>query len=393
MRLFRLFAFSALAAVAVACANDTDGEPVAPDVLAGLRYVNLVADTGAVDFRVIDIVSNAPNQVNASFRTGGAPQGLTTTLLPWYQGVEAGTRQIRVFMNGTAPGVASQVVLDTTVTFTAGTNYTFWLYGYARTGQTPRVTALITSDVVPAIPEVTTAITQSTMTSITLTTNTIVASAGSWITQGVRVGDMVVLTGHDTSATVVGSPNNGRRLVVTAVTASTITVAGTPLVATALADANFTLTIQAKFAVRVIDLAATTAGTVNLVSNVVDVFVDTLGAAVTPPAGSAAFTGVTFLDVRPYVLLNVNSGINYRAAIAATATNTPFIQGDIPNGTTGTSTSNPIPGDLVAGTAMTIIVVPRAVAGSQAVPAGNPAAFQSAAVLFINDRLPPRTAP
>lgn len=80
-------------------------------------------------------------------------------------------------------------------------------------------------------------ITQATMTSITTTTSTIVAAAGSWLTQGVRVGDVVKLTGHSTSG------NNGVWFRVTAVTASTITVAGTPLTLDAGADSSFTLTV------------------------------------------------------------------------------------------------------------------------------------------------------
>ena len=46
------------------------------------------------------------------------------------------------------------------------------------------------------------AITESTMTSITTTTSTIVAAAGSWITEGVRVGDLVRLTDHATTEQV-----------------------------------------------------------------------------------------------------------------------------------------------------------------------------------------------
>lgn len=390
MRLLRLCAFGVIAAAAVACSNDTDGEVVTPDVLAGLRYVNLVADTGSLDFRVIDIVENAPNQVNATFRTGGAPQGFTTTILPWYQGVEAGARHIRVFRNSTDPAVASQVVFDTTYTFVAGQNYTFYLYGYARTGQTPAINALITADPPQTLTTTNPTVTQSTMTAITTTTNQIIASSttGSWITGGVTVGDMVILSGHSTAA------NNSLRLVVAAVVRDTITITGTNLTANAVPDSSFTLTIvRARTAVRVIDLAATKAGTGGLASNVTDVFVDTLASAATPPAGSAKFTAVNFLEVRPYTQLITSTGLNYRAVIAASGTNTPIISGDIPAGTVGTSTSNPIPGELVAGTAMTIIIAPRAEPGSQAVPSGNPAAFQRPDLLFIMDQLPPRTAP
>lgn len=88
----------------------------------------------------------------------------------------------------------------------------------------------------------TVAITQTAMTSITTTAGppgTIVAAAGSWITQGVRVGDIVILTGHADAA------NNSKLLHVTAVTTTTVTVAET-LTTNATPDATFTLTIQKK---------------------------------------------------------------------------------------------------------------------------------------------------
>lgn len=78
------------------------------------------------------------------------------------------------------------------------------------------------------------------LASITTTTSTIVASAGSWITAGVKVGDIVTLTGHSTAA------NNDLRLRVTGVTALTLTVAGTPLTENAVADTAFTLTVLKK---------------------------------------------------------------------------------------------------------------------------------------------------
>lgn len=81
------------------------------------------------------------------------------------------------------------------------------------------------------------AVTEATagLTSITTGANTIVASAGSWITAGFRVGDVVVLTGHSTAG------NNSRNLRITALTATTITVAET-LIVNAVADTAFTVT-------------------------------------------------------------------------------------------------------------------------------------------------------
>jgi len=80
-------------------------------------------------------------------------------------------------------------------------------------------------------------VTDATMTSITTTTNTIVAAGGSWITQGVRVGDVVRLTGHSTSA------NNSKNLIVTGVTTDTITVPAGSLTLDAAPDSAFTLTV------------------------------------------------------------------------------------------------------------------------------------------------------
>lgn len=86
-----------------------------------------------------------------------------------------------------------------------------------------------------------TAITQATagLTSITTTASTIVAAAGSWITAGLRVGDVVVLTGHSTAA------NNSRNLRLTGVTALTLTVAET-LTLNATPDTTFTITITGR---------------------------------------------------------------------------------------------------------------------------------------------------
>ncbi len=79
------------------------------------------------------------------------------------------------------------------------------------------------------------AITEADMTSITTGANTIVAAAGSWITEGLKVGDVVVLTGHSSAG------NNSRNLRITGVTALTLTVAET-LTVNAVADTAFTLT-------------------------------------------------------------------------------------------------------------------------------------------------------
>lgn len=73
------------------------------------------------------------------------------------------------------------------------------------------------------------------LTSITTGANTIVAAAGSFITAGLRIGDIIRLTNHSSAG------NNSRNLRITGLTALTITVAET-LTVNAVADTAFTIT-------------------------------------------------------------------------------------------------------------------------------------------------------
>jgi len=84
------------------------------------------------------------------------------------------------------------------------------------------------------------AITEVEMTSITTTVGSIVAAAGDWQAEGVRVGDVVRLTGHSTAA------NNDLNLRVISVSTLTLGIAGDPLVVDAVPDVAFTLTILKK---------------------------------------------------------------------------------------------------------------------------------------------------
>lgn len=79
------------------------------------------------------------------------------------------------------------------------------------------------------------AVTQATMTSVTTGANTIIAAAGSWITQGLRVGDVIRASG------LADAANNGKNLRITGLTATTITVAET-LVVNGSPDTAFTIT-------------------------------------------------------------------------------------------------------------------------------------------------------
>src|SRR5437016_9384620 len=133
------FSLPVLAGSATACHPDAvTNSAVVPK--AGIHYVNAVPDTGAMDFRVVDTVSN-------SGLFGVAVRGMNV----YAQGIEAGGRDIKVFMDGTDPAVASTVMFDQTSTFTADAAYTFLAYGYARTGQAPARKVAITTAVPPAV--------------------------------------------------------------------------------------------------------------------------------------------------------------------------------------------------------------------------------------------------
>lgn len=86
-------------------------------------------------------------------------------------------------------------------------------------------------------------ITETDVTSITTGANTIIAASGSWLTLGVKVGDVIVLTGHNQAS------NNNRNLRVTAVTANTITVAES-LASSGTADDSFTLKVNKRLVMR-----------------------------------------------------------------------------------------------------------------------------------------------
>lgn len=79
--------------------------------------------------------------------------------------------------------------------------------------------------------------TQADFTSLTTTTSTIVGASGSFLTMGIRRGDMIQCTG------LPDATNNGKWLRVLGVTATTITVPAASLVANAVADTTCSIII------------------------------------------------------------------------------------------------------------------------------------------------------
>lgn len=142
-RIFQLSVLSLAAGVVVACAPEkviqTEDIPT-----AGVRFLNVVPDTGGafgVDFRPVDIVENS-TFYQMTFRN---------TTLFFYKNARAGSRHFKVFLDDSLASVASTVLADTTITLEAGKRYTFILWGFSRTGQTPAMKLdVITDD--PADP-------------------------------------------------------------------------------------------------------------------------------------------------------------------------------------------------------------------------------------------------
>ena len=98
MTRIRLFA-CCVVALALGCKKDaTFSEPIGD--FASITWANLVPDTGQLDTRVIDIVSNA-GLFRAPFRSA----------LIYPTGIEAGTRRIKVFLHSDNPDTAKMFLV------------------------------------------------------------------------------------------------------------------------------------------------------------------------------------------------------------------------------------------------------------------------------------------
>lgn len=133
-------------AVMLGCKQDITGTKTDIPPLAYVRYVHAMPDTGEVDVHLVDAVENL-NFGDPS--TGYTPYRTVST----YTGIKAGSRHFRVFtdMQSTDINVVSQVILDTTLTLSAGTYYTILHTGYARTGQTPHQHFVLLTDAPPTV--------------------------------------------------------------------------------------------------------------------------------------------------------------------------------------------------------------------------------------------------
>lgn len=122
---FSLCCVAPVMLVAVGCKKDaTFTEPIPPQ--AAVHWVQAVPDTGEMDLRPVDFISNA-GLYDAVYRGSNM----------YYQGIDAGTHQIRVFMSNPDPTVTGTAILDTSIAFTSPDAYTVIHTGFARAGSTP----------------------------------------------------------------------------------------------------------------------------------------------------------------------------------------------------------------------------------------------------------------
>ena len=133
MRFLRVLVVGVAVAAVGAC-NDDEITNTTPPPLAGVRFINAMGDTGAVDIRMIDQVEWSAIALTLAFRGGTE-----------HQPTEAKARRIRVFPTSRNPVITSNFMLDTTITFAANQNYTLLLTGSAK-NNTDRF-LLLTDDV------------------------------------------------------------------------------------------------------------------------------------------------------------------------------------------------------------------------------------------------------
>jgi hypothetical protein len=123
MRLSRFGLLCAAITAVVGCSSEDITNTALP-ALAGVRYINALADTGRVDVRMVDQVEWSATANALNFR-----QAIE------HHPTEAKARHIKVFsFASNNVNVVSQVLVDTTISFAANTKTTLLLTGSARAG-------------------------------------------------------------------------------------------------------------------------------------------------------------------------------------------------------------------------------------------------------------------
>jgi hypothetical protein len=112
MRFLRILPLAALI-FAGACDKEASVTVANRPPLAFIRYVQAVPDADSLDFKFIDAIEYSPHYAKSEYRDIGI-----------YQGVRAGSREWRVFVNSSDIDETQQIVAQGTTNFVAGTRYT-----------------------------------------------------------------------------------------------------------------------------------------------------------------------------------------------------------------------------------------------------------------------------
>jgi Domain of unknown function (DUF4397) len=147
-RIFKLSALC-LAVGALSACNPEQTIETAIAPTAGVRFINAVPDTGAFDFRFVDLVENSAHWGQAFRNNPSIASNVTTSQGVQFKPARAGERHFRIFMNSTNQAVAQTVVKDTVVSLQPDHNYTIILWGRARTGATPALKLSVIDETVP----------------------------------------------------------------------------------------------------------------------------------------------------------------------------------------------------------------------------------------------------
>jgi hypothetical protein len=118
---------------------------------AGVRFINAVPDTAGafgLDLRFTDIVENSA-QFRVGFRNAPTTTAGVTGAAVQYKPAKAGSRKMVIFLDDTIQSIATVKLKDTTVSLTAGENYTAILWGGARSGASPAMRLSFFPEVVP----------------------------------------------------------------------------------------------------------------------------------------------------------------------------------------------------------------------------------------------------
>jgi Domain of unknown function (DUF4397) len=133
-RILQLSTLGILGGVVSACSPDRVVGTTSSQV-AGVRFINAVPDTGAafgLDFRFVDMVENS-DAFRITFRNTPATSGSVVAAAQIeYKAAQVGSRHFRIFLSDTLQSVATVVLKDSTVNLVQGHNYTFLLWGNAR---------------------------------------------------------------------------------------------------------------------------------------------------------------------------------------------------------------------------------------------------------------------